>query len=305
MTLRYKLASKICKFLPPLISQKTRDYLINLSDGEKLNLDFRRKIFTGSYFEGNTSDFHAFKLSIHGYFDWRNVVIAKECLKNNQGVIIEVGANIGTETISYCDIAKEYNTSVIAFEPVPSNVESIIRNQKLNKLDNLELHTCLVADRKGKAFFNFPPGNNSGSGFIEKKHRNDSLQEYEVVTLDETINDKVVSFISIDVEGFEFQVLLGAKEILTKYSPVLIIEVNQKYLKNRGNSSVKEVYDFFKKLNYNCYYIDTFGLKEVDVNNFINKSNKNWLCIPVNSKIKVKTLNRKLVVQLFGLESIL
>lgn len=305
MKQRYNIASKICKFLPPLISQKTRSYLVSIKEAEKLNLDFRRKTFTGSYFEGNTSDFHAFKMSIHGYFDWRNIVIAKECLKSNPGVIIEVGANIGTETISYCDVAKKFNSSVIAFEPVPSNVNSIIHNQQLNEIDNLELHTCLVADQKGKAFFNFPSGNNSGSGFIEKKHKNDALQEYNVVTLDETINSKNVSFISVDVEGFEFQVLLGCKEILAKFQPTLVIEVNQKFLKTRGNSSVREVYDFLKKFNYSCYYIDTFGLKEVNVDDFVNKSNKNWLCIPLNNGVKVRTINQKLLAHLLGLENIL
>lgn len=305
MKQRYKIASKICKFLPPLISQKTRSCLVSIKDAEKLNLDFKRKTFTGSYFEGNTSDFHAFKMSIHGYFDWRNVVIAKECLKKNPGVIIEVGANIGTETISFCDVAKKYSSSVVAFEPVPSNVESIIHNQQLNNIDNLELHTCLVADQKGKAFFNFPSGNNSGSGFIDKKPKDYSLQEYNVVTLDETINGKNVSFISVDVEGFEFQVLLGCKEILTKFQPTLIIEVNQHFLRTRGNSSVKEVYDFLKKFNYSCYYIETFGLKEVNVDEFVNKTNKNWLCIPLNNRLKVKTLNRNLLFYLLGIENIL
>ncbi|MDY0090817.1 MAG: FkbM family methyltransferase [Flavobacteriaceae bacterium] len=290
----------MCRFLPPIVAQKTRNFFINTKDAEKLNLNFKRKTFTGSYFEGNTSDFHAFKLSVHGYFEWRNVLIANEALRKKTGHIVEVGANIGTETISFCDIAKKYNCSVIAFEPVPSNFEIIIHNQKLNQIDNLILHPCLVAEQEGKAYFNFPSGNNSGSGFIDRQQKETNGREYDVVTLDNTVNGEEVSFMSIDVEGFEYQVLLGARQILSQSKPVFILEVNKKYLKTRGNTSVNELYKFLESMHYNCYYINTFGLEKVEGVNFLDKSNKNWLCIHSDSKVNEKELNRKLISFLFG-----
>jgi FkbM family methyltransferase len=294
MMLRYRLALLICGVLPPIVSQKVRNFLISIEEAEKLNFSFRKRIFTGSYFEGNTSDFHAFKLSVHGYFDWRNVILARESLKKNPGIVVEGGANIGTETISYCDVAKKMNTYVVAFEPVPSNIDLILHNQRLNKIDNLELYTCLVAEKKGKAFFNFPSGNNSGSGYIEKNVNNRGAQEYDVVTLDETIKNRVVSFISVDVEGFEYQVLRGAKNILYNCRPLLVVEVNQKLLKERGESSVEQVYNFLKTLNYKCYYINSFNLKEVEIDYILNKKNKNWLCVPANKGFDVSRLNRSL-----------
>lgn len=78
-----------------------------------MNKDFIKRSFTGSKFYGSTRDFHAFKFSVHGYFDWRNIIIAKSVLKFKEGAIIEVGANIGTETISFSDIAKKYNQLII------------------------------------------------------------------------------------------------------------------------------------------------------------------------------------------------
>ena len=42
-------------------------------------------------------------------------------MTNNGDVILEVGANVGTETVSYADIVGP-DGIVHAFEPVPSNV---------------------------------------------------------------------------------------------------------------------------------------------------------------------------------------
>src|SRR5690606_19085605 len=118
--------------LPPIGSQKVRNLIIKISEGESLNLDFKTKSFTGSYFYGNTSDFHAFKFSVHGYFDWRNIIISNEVLKKYKGHIVEVGANIGTETISFSDVARKFGMKVFAYEPLPINYTILLRNKMEN-----------------------------------------------------------------------------------------------------------------------------------------------------------------------------
>ncbi len=85
MIKKYRFAKIICRFLPPILSQSVRNRIISIEEGEQLSLNFKIKSFTGSYFSGNTVDFHAFKFSIHGYFDWRNVLIANEVLTYKKG----------------------------------------------------------------------------------------------------------------------------------------------------------------------------------------------------------------------------
>jgi len=268
----------LCSFFPPVLAQQLRSKLISIRAAEELALPFKRRSFTGSYLKGNTADFHAFKFLIHGYFDWRNVVLAKKIARLKKGDIIEVGANIGTETIGLADINP--NGRVYAFEPLPSNFESLKAIKDVNDLQNLELYDVLVSDKKGEAFFKIPAKNSSGSGHIASEE-NETTQRFEVVTLDETLEtNRAVSSIIADVEGYEPQVLAGAKEVLERSKPFLILEVNERFLRERAQTNVAQFYDSLVQQGYNCYYIERLGISKVDPKEFKTKSNKNWLCIP-------------------------
>ncbi|GAA4267985.1 FkbM family methyltransferase [Hyunsoonleella aestuarii] len=300
MITKYKLAKIICAFLPPIISQTIRNNIITISEGETLKLDFIKKSLTGSNFYGNTSDFHAFKFSIHGYFDWRNIILANKVLNYKVGDIIEVGANIGTETISFCDIAKKHGVKVYAFEPVSSNVQSLVLNKKQNRLQNLDIYSCLVSNKNGSDFFNLPSGNNSGSGYITQQNNSGNIKEYKVTTLDSEFKDEIISLISIDVEGFEYNVLKGAENLIQKNKPILVLEVNESYLKKRGHVELAELYAYLVNLNYYCYSINQIGIYEVDLNDFKVKSNKNWICVNKQDIALIKELNRSILLNAFN-----
>lgn len=296
MKIRYKIAKAFCKFLPPILAQYVRNHIISILEGECLNLDFKKRSFTGSVFYGNTSDFHAFKFSIHGYFDWRNVVILDEVIKYKKGGnIIEVGANIGTETVSFCDVAKRYNSKVYAFEPLASNMSSIIRNKRENDLDNLELFDCLVSNKNGKAFFDVPKGNNSGSGYITSSNQANKTQHFEVLTLDSKFESQLISFICIDVEGFEYQVIQGGESVIQRNKPVLIVEVNKRYLEKRGLVKFEVFSKYILDLGYECYSINKLGISKVKFENYKSQSNKNWVCIAKDSKL-AQRINKRLVI---------
>lgn len=290
-------AQLVCKFLPPIVSQFVRSKILTFKEGEDISIDFKKKAITGSYFVGNTKDFHALKFGVHGYFDWRNVILVNEILKLSSGTIVEIGANIGTETICFSDIAKKRRVDVVAFEPVPENFDAICYIKKENKLDNLTIIDRLVSDKEGFSFFKMPEGNQSGSGFIENNLNVEGLQRFEVTTLNIELNDikNNVVFV-IDVEGFELNVLLGGINIIKRDRPFLILEVNKNYLEKRGNTTLNELNDFFGELDYIPYYIDKLGLKEVDICNFKVKSNKNWICIPKEKKLIKEKLSKSIFV---------
>lgn len=296
---KYQFAKLICKWLPPIGSQKVRNLIIKISEGESLNLDFKTKSFTGSFFYGNTSDFHAFKFSVHGYFDWRNVIISNEVLKKCKGHIVEVGANIGTETIAFSDVASKFGVKVFAYEPLPVNYDILLRNKMENKFENLNIYSDLVSDESGKAKFKIPDQKSSGSGHITH-NAEDCFKEFNVVTLDESLTKQTISFISIDVEGFEYQVLLGASEIIKTNMPIIIAEANKNYIESRGNISLVDFYGHFSDLGYICYYIGKTGIKEIDIYKYSTKVNKNWLCIPKSKINLVSSINKALFINAFN-----
>ncbi len=279
---RYKLAQIFCRVLPPILSQSFRNILIKLPEGVNLNKDFITKSFTGSNFYGNTVDFHAFKFAIHGFFDWRNIVIAEQVLRSISGGIIEVGANIGTETISYADVAHRHRQNVIAFEPLLSNFRILNSNIEKNGFTNVETVNSLVSDKSGRANFQVPASNDSGSGHITTISSPTTIAT-NVTTLDEYCKNSLTALVAMDVEGFEYQVLLGSKNLIATQRPVFIVEVNLNYLNNRAKVTLSEFYNFFISNNYLCYYVNKLGLELVDIEAFKVKTNKNWVCIPVEN----------------------
>jgi FkbM family methyltransferase len=275
---KYTLARLLSRFLPPIIAQKMRSKIITIKEAEMLALDFKRKSFTGSYFLGNTVDFHAFKFSIHGYFDWRNVIISKTIIKNFiKGDVIEVGANIGTETIGFTDVTSKFNLKTYAYEPIQENIRYLENFINYNQLSNLYIFQSLVSDYNGTANFKVPTKNDSGSGFISN---NQNDERFDVVKLDDQHSNQTISLICVDVEGFEYQVLKGAQRLLSDMKPYIIVEVNENYLKNRAHISLNEFYEYFKTNGYTSFYIKPLGLEKIVIDNFKVFPNKNWLCIP-------------------------
>lgn len=275
----------ICKFLPPILSQWVREKLISIKEGENNAINFKRKSFTGGYFSGNTRDFHSFRFFIHGYYDWRNVVVAKKLCKLHKGDVIEVGANIGTETISYVNNNPGYG--IHAFEPVLVNFQSLVKLKNENNFHNLFLYNVLVGEKEGTAGFKIPNSNNSGSGYITTEIGKD-IKKFEMVTLDKKLENLTsCSVIIMDVEGFETNVLKGSQKIITRWKPFLIMEVNPWFLNKRAKLDVSSFLNQIENLGYKAFYIERFGLKIVTSKNLTSKTNKNWVCIP-NEKIGLK-----------------
>jgi FkbM family methyltransferase len=293
--LKYQIAKILCPLFPPLISQTIRSFFVRNEDGEQLSQSFKKRSITGGWFFGITSDFHAFKFSVHGYFEWRNIVIAHTVLKHKPGSIVEVGANIGTETISFCDIAKKFKQPVIAFEPLQENSYWIKKLKDYNGYDHLTLMECLVSDYVGKAGFIVPQGNNSGSGHIAEVS-DERSETYDVVTLDSIVSASDTRIIFVDCEGFEYQILQGAIQTLKQQKPVLVLEVNSKLLERRGHVTLGTFYEFLDSLGYHCFYINRTGLELVDKNEFQKKQNKNWVCISKDDNNLPKFIQKSILM---------
>jgi len=137
--------------------------------------------------------------------------------------VVDVGANIGLSTILLARSAQR----VIAFEPSPTNVGYLRRNLASNGIANVEVVAAAVSDRPGTLRFHvaqFGAGSHVvAAGYVQ----GDAIATIDVpaVTLDEALTVPV-SFIKIDAEGHEPDVLAGARAVLTRDRPLVHIEIN-------------------------------------------------------------------------------
>lgn len=130
---------------------------------------------------------------------------------NKGGVVIDIGANIG----SFSLLAAKYAPLVYAIEPEPHNLEALKRNVELNrKQETIIVCPYAISNFKGTAIIN-----DLGGGSTIK---DDGISgaEVEVMNLDNFftlyhINE--VDVLKVDVEGAEVEIILGAsKETLQK-----------------------------------------------------------------------------------------
>jgi FkbM family methyltransferase len=153
--------------------------------------------------------------------------LMKDLLKelDNNSYIIDVGGHVG-DTGLYLGLIldknyKHKNIKVIIIEPDDTKIEFINKMCDVNNLDNIICVNKGVSNIKGKGKIIPSPitgYKNSGALRItESKQGNFSID-----TLDNICKGKKISFMHIDVEGYEYKTLLGSKNILKKCKYLLI-----------------------------------------------------------------------------------
>lgn len=293
---RLIIARTVCKLLSPLTAQRVRNLIFPISEARRINADFGRKSVTGSVFFGNMSDYHSYRMAVHGYFEWRNIIIARHFTKNSSGDIIEIGSNVGTETISFCDVCRG---TVHAFEPMPDNIR-LMELQKPQK-NNLKLYHNAVSDKEMTVSFKMPPTASSGTGKIvtsESTSEGDVLIDVKAAPLDCFIeNFQKVKFVSIDTEGHEPFVLKGAKKTFEAFRPAIIIEVTPSLLKKYANAEAADIFSYFDEIGYKCYGIDSLSLNLIKSAEQAKNGSLNWLCVPREAENQIGSLQTALRIR--------
>lgn len=173
-------------------------------------------------------------------------------------VALDVGANIGYFSVLAAGLVGETGL-VHSFEPAPACFSQLKRN--LAAFPWADASPFAVADESGVARFHFsekPSQTGWGSLLSEE---NAAMQETEVpvITLDEWVREqgiRRVDFIKMDVEGAEYRALLGAVEILQRYRPIVVAELNAVCLARDGRRP-EDVLALLRAAGY-----DTFGFND-------------------------------------------
>ena len=205
--------------------------------------------------------------------------------------IIDVGANVGNNTIAYAEWAK----NVEAFEPTPTTIKLLEANISIAKLSKLKgtywkgnsytgsisrdenqesgwykirgvpqpmdiigtifVQKYALSDQNGGNIWIQDHRGHGGHNFALEdpslsKKPND-LVKVERRTLDSFPQFKNVDVIKIDVEGHEWQVLQGSKNLIKYQRPSVQVEIVRKQCA-RYRYSPEKIYKFFKDLDYVC-----------------------------------------------------
>ncbi len=195
-------------------------------------------------------------------------------IKKDLILCIDIGANIGSYTNL---LLSETKAQIISFEPLPEAFNDLKKIEEKN-LDRLKVFNYAIGDNNEFLELNYSNDKSEKASFTKDLNKL-SFYEFEknkkikskVITLDNFFNqnthlfEKDIDLIKIDTEGFELEVIKGAKEIIKKKIPKYIqIEFNWHQL-FKGQT----LYNFSTFLkNYELFQILPYGndLIKVDPN---------------------------------------
>lgn len=192
----------------------------------------------------------------------------------SEGDLLDVGANIGIMTYH---MSKRFpNRTILSIEPMPSNIEVLMKIIEKYDLKNVEMIPMAVGDQEDQEIKMILPkkGKVKMQGLAHVKHEsitewNDG-DEYTVMsdTLDQLCLGHSIAGIKMDIENYEHFALAGAKELLMKDKPVV-------YLELWDNENRDKCFDLLSELGYTAFIATDNGLEpftgQADKQNFIFK----------------------------------
>jgi FkbM family methyltransferase len=167
-----------------------------------------------------------------------------------EGVVLDIGANIGNHSIYFA----EHFDHVCSFEPQPLTFELLKLNSRNNK--NIKLYNFGLSNDNYTGKFIVDKQNMGGSrlfnnDFIDLNY-DYIINELKLKKLDsiqnEIICNKKVILIKIDIEGHEYEALLGSKDVIIKHNPIILFEQHVKDFPDGISKTVNLLKDFgYKK----------------------------------------------------------
>tara|TARA_Y100000992_G_scaffold220496_1_gene152801 strand:+ start:139 stop:1032 length:894 start_codon:yes stop_codon:yes gene_type:complete len=205
-------------------------------------------------------------------------ILYKIKINPNKGYALDIGANIGNHSIQF---SKKFK-GVIAFEPHQKIFEILKFNTK--NLKNIKCINSAVGEKKGTVKFRDYP-ENYGATHVLKNHIKKNYFKVNISKLSDLVKKiKIISYIKIDTEGMEFEILKGGKEIIQKFKPVISLEQKKIEFKSKFNETPS--IDFLRQMGYRIFIVK----ENFKTNNFLFKK----LVIIFSSIIKVN-ISREII----------
>jgi FkbM family methyltransferase len=201
-------------------------------------------------------------------FDKKVYEIAIKYVKDNT-IVLDVGANFGQLSVllSKC----KNNVEVYSFEASNYIYQILVKNIRENNA-NVKPFYNLVGNKTEQDSFikklNISKFNTYGSNKIEKiepqNSKNLDIEKINSVKIDDISFSKQISLMKIDVQGYDLEVLKGAKNTIIKYQMPIIFEYEE---------------DFAIDFNYNFNSFEKF-INEVNYKIEIQIDKSNFLILP-------------------------
>jgi len=179
--------------------------------------------------------------------------------------IFDVGANIGV-TAAILDAAAPRGR-LYCFEPAPQNYPHLVATIEANGLVSCHPHQIALGASSGTVEFLANTQSGSASHLaLDGRSLGGSNMRVRVMTTDEFARELRLArldFMKIDVEGFELDVLEGARHTLATLRPKVFLEFNAFTLMAYGNRNPRHVLEHLKGSFTHVYRFEAGQPREI------------------------------------------
>ena len=202
-------------------------------------------------------------------------------------IVVEVGANIGALTMM---LARSVGDSgrVYAFEPQRIVFQTLCANMAINSISNVECFQAAVSSEAGHIFvpeIEYDKTKNFGDFQADAFVEGDRVIK---IVLDDFLELPRFRLLKVDVEGMEYNVVMGAKKLIEKFHPIL-------YVENDREEKAQQLIDYIKSHDYRLFVHIPFLFNAAnyagnDENIFGIFASRNMLCIHKSHNVSLSGL---------------
>ena len=224
-------------------------------------------------------------LGAYGEFSEPEVKIFSQFLKSGD-VVAEVGANIGAHTVPIAKLVGQKGL-VLAFEPQRVIFQILSANVALNDLFNVRTYHAAVGREAGTVimpWLDYAAEANFGGVSAGTSGAGEAVQLLEL----DSLKLPSLRLLKVDVEGMEAEVLLGARQTIAKYRPIL-------YVENDRRAKSEQLIDLLNSFGYRMWWhlpklFNPKNFANNEFNLFGGTLSVNLLCCPKEVPAQVTDL---------------
>ena len=217
------------------------------------------------------------------YVKYEVQAIRKLCSSTRAAV--DIGANKGQLTL----FLQRYSLHVHCFEPVPQLCEYL--RQRFQE-SNVTVEDCALGNVNSELPLRIPVVKtqrvDTRSSLVKDFRHEQILGEdishvQEILVPVKKLDDfrlSNVGFIKIDVEGYEAQVLEGARQTILACEPNLLIEIEQRHCIGKD---INATFSYVREMGYFGYFLDNEAFRNLDefdaeeMQNPLNERTKHYI----------------------------
>jgi FkbM family methyltransferase len=197
-------------FMPP----KGSEFILHVPSNGSVRVGYRETLGLSSL--------------LYGTFEKGELEFVSQYLRPGNAVM-DIGANIGLFSVVMGRTIGQTGV-VIAFDPVPANITRLKSNLNENGISTDGVYELALGSTNGKMELKMSDDTAYASMHtVEHGLENGQIIQVNVKRLDDVWNERgrpMISFIKMDVEGAELEVIEGSGEMIAQCHPTMLIEAN-------------------------------------------------------------------------------